>query len=316
VATSLDGEVVASGENKDKKLTAEFAAKADWCYLVASRWKTWTGQEKRDHSRWSSRGPRTPLQHFSWWRDGWQWGNLQGVCATAAVPSATFAMDLTFAGTRNGMRYVVVGWPRDKFPIWLGSYASVHAFDLCDTEAWKSLWLNPIPGTLVWGEKEPYLVTSPDGPEGVWISTWNLSAKQGRAMKTGLSGKPPEKRAVATQFAMPKCSSEDATDPDSAKLAACNESIDKKYGPLFDSANNAKEYAKSVAAFQSAKQRLDSLSDQQDREWNARCKPIEDKIAKRWEAMFNGLVDTVVDRGLTDRLDTPKQWMDERESFY
>jgi hypothetical protein len=314
LAEVLGAEVVTTGESKAKRVDAAFAAKADSCYLVATRWKTYTDQEKMDNSDFASKGGLGALQEWGFWRGG-RWGRMMGVCATADR-AVTWGADLTFAGTQNGVRFVVLSWARDKFPIYLGSYLSLWVRDMCDTEAWKNLWLKPVPGTLVWGEKEPYLLAGNDGVDSVWVTGWNLTGGQPRMQKNGLSGQAPAKRTVATQFNFPKCSTDRATDPEAVKLAQCHAAIDKKYGPQFDKWNETKEYAKTVAEYQTAKQKLDQLSAADEKERAQKCDPIEEKIRKRWEATFNGLVDEFNGKGPADRLDTPAQWASEAESYY
>ncbi|MBM4395095.1 MAG: hypothetical protein FJ087_05340 [Deltaproteobacteria bacterium] len=304
LAGLFGGTVVAAGETEGKALAVSFQAKADHCYWVAGRWKVYTGGEEA-RMDFSTKGNASAIQEWHFWRN-MRWAKNGGVCVTADLP-VTAGGELKFAGTSNALRYAVIAFPRAKFPMWIAADMSISTPDFCDSAAWKALWQNPIPGTLVWGEKEPYVVSSNDGLDSVWLTVRTLTGSESRIQKHGVRGKAPASRAVKTQFAFRRCHSE-STDPEAKKLAACHDGIDKKYGPQYDKWGKEKEYAKTISQYQNAKQKLDQLGEQEEKERTSKCGAIEAKISKRCEETFNALVDEVTGKGPSSALDTPAYW--------
>lgn len=227
----------------------------------------------------------------------------------------SYTADLKFAGSTNGVRYVVVSWTKDKFPLWLAGNINRNYGDPCDSEYWKALWTNGVPGGLVWGEKEPYYVTDTDN--GSWLTVINLTGGEVRIQKDQVSYKAPAKRTIATAFRFPGCARNGpATDPESKKVSACSKAIDDKYGPLFDKYAKEKEYAKTINVYQNAKKKLDELPAQRDKEYDAKCTPIQKKLETRFEATFNALADEFQSKGPSDKLDVPSYWLDVMSSNY
>ncbi len=172
VAKALSGELVASGFNKQKAFSTKFNVKKDYCYLAVMRFGTASGTERLENLTFHGPSANTGVQEFYVSPRSEVWESMRGVCATQAG-AVTVDGDATFAGTKNGIRFAVVAWPRAEVPAYVTQQVNVVAGDLCDTQAWKNLWTNPVPGSLVYVGNEPYLVSSTS--QG-WSDLWTATA--------------------------------------------------------------------------------------------------------------------------------------------
>jgi hypothetical protein len=294
IADKLSGDVTTSGVTDGKKLSVQWTAKKGWCYTAMVRFKTSTGQEKIEHLEIDGKGGNTPLQFYGIWGKQLKWERQDGVCATKDTP-VTLSGDLVFAGTRNGIRYVVVGHPKEKFPLYLATYMNAHWGDSCDTDAWYSLWTDPIPGSIVYGPKgEPFLMTSPDRAGQSWNTLASATMQNSvRIQKKDLVQTPPKTVTFASQYRFPGCPRQEPKHPDSVKLAKCHDGIDHKYQKPWDAA----------VAEKAAQAKLDHLKDLDAADRAKQCDPIEAGISKKWEAMFNRIVDFYADHAYVSPID-------------
>jgi hypothetical protein len=304
IADKLSGDVTTSGVTDGKKLSVQWTAKKGWCYTAMVRFKTSTGQEKIEHLEIDGKGGNTPLQFYGIWGKQLKWERQDGVCATKDTP-VTLSGDLVFAGTRNGIRYVVVGHPKEKFPLYLATYMNAHWGDSCDTDAWYSLWTDPIPGSIVYGPKgEPFLMTSPDRAGQSWNTLASATMQNSvRIQKKDLVQTPPKTVTFASQYRFPGCPRQEPKHPDSVKLAKCHDGIDHKYQKPWDAAVAEKEGARTPGAYKAAQAKLDHLKDLDAADRAKQCDPIEAGISKKWEAMFNRIVDFYADHAYVSPID-------------
>ncbi len=304
IADLLGGEVTSAGMTDGKKLAVQWTAKKGWCYTAMMRFKSSTGQEKIEHLEIDGKGGNSSLQYFGIWPRQLKWERQDGVCATKDTP-VTLSGELVFAGTRNAVRYAVVGHPKEKFPLYLATYMSAHWGDACDTEAWFSLWADPIPGSIVYGPKgEPFLLTSPDRAGQSWNTLASATMQSSvRIQKKDLVQQPPKTVAFSTQFHFPGCPRDRAKHPDSIKLAKCHQSIDQKYQKPWDAAVAEKAGAPTPGAYKAAQAKLDRLKEQDANDRTKQCDPIEAAISKKWEAMFNKIVDFYADHAYVSPID-------------
>jgi hypothetical protein len=296
ISTTLGSEVVTSGASDGKKLSVNFNMKAGHCYTALMRYKTTTGREEINEVAWSARGGNTPLQryYYSRYSDEPDVQRMVGACATKDVP-VTLTADLVFAGTKNALRYVVVGSPKAKFPLHLATYMSVSTADACDTDAWYQLWTDPIPGAVVYAGTEPFIVSSPDRAGDSWVTLLNATRGQPRAQKKELSSTPPKGIKFSTQFKFPGCSKERGEHADSIRFAKCHDQIDAKYKGQWDAAERARDNAITYLARRAAEASLNRINEADANDRQRTCQPIEDQIAKKWEQTFNKIVDFYTD---------------------
>lgn len=313
LAKVLDGQSVKSGASTGKALEIDFAGKQDWCYTIYTQWKGWTGGEKIDNFDVSAKSHGT-LQRYGWWGAPYQ--RVSGVCMLKAAP-VHVGMGLTFAGSKNGVRYAVVGWPREKLPMSQTTYASVSVGDRCDADAWLGMWTNPIPGSVIWVGSEPFLMSSPDRAGQSWNTLRDVSGGDGvRAQKSQLSSKAPAKVAFKTQFNFHSCTRDpkDAEHPDTLAFAKCAQNMDKKYGPQYEALDLKIKNPSSLREWGDSKKALERLKDQESKEWDKTCQSMENGIKKKMEATFNKIVDKYTDKPFSDRLDRAGQLADEDEA--
>ncbi len=316
VAKVLGGESIKSGASTDKSLEVEFAGKQDWCYTAYAEWKSWTGGEKLESMELSSK-THSALQHYSWWAEKMPYQRAMGVCLVKAAP-VRLSASLVFAGSKNGVRYAVVGWPRDKLPMSQVTYAGVHVEDSCDPDLWLSMWTNPVPGSVLWIGNEAFLMSSPDRAGQSWNTLRTAAGGETRAQKNQLSSKAPSKVAFKSQFNFRGCSRDLkwAQTPESQSFAKCAAAMDKKYGPQYDRLDLKIKNPSSLKEWGDSKKALERLKEQEGKEWESTCQKIENGIGKKMEATFNKIVDTYTDKPYSDRLDRASQLADENEADF
>lgn len=304
VAELYEGDLIASGKTSGKKMKVSFKTKKNWCYTMVSRFATHTGGEEINHFSFDAKGGNTPLQEYNSYREmSYDYQRVSGVCTTKPV-SVTATADLKFAGTKNGVRYVVVGWPKDKFPTFQATYMGVYGGDSCDTEAWDQLWTNPVPGSIVYSGNEPFILTSPDRAGQMWVTMMNATRRNSvRAQKQNLSSKPQGAVAFRTQFEFRGCPSlEYAKHKDSIKLGKCHQKIDKKYQKPWDRAQRERENAKTLGALKAAEAKLERLREKDAKDRRKLCAPIEKQIKKKWQKTFDRIVDAYADKAYSDEV--------------
>lgn len=316
VAGALGGELVSGGETKGTEMKVRFKAEAGWCYTMAVRWKIATGGEKINDFAWSAKGGNTPLQRYSLHQQRVPWPWTRGTCVTKAT-TITAAATLEFAGTRNGLRYAIVGWAKPDFPLQQALYSTTWKGDVCNADHWAKLWTDPIPGSIVYHGKEPFLVTSTSRAGQLWLTLMDASGRDNtRARKTEITSKPPGQIAFRTQWSKPGCpGSSWAEGKDSIKLAKCRDGVEAKYIKLYDAAERARDNARTIGAYRAAIARLERLEDQEVTEYRKRCDPVENKIAKQLQATFNAIVDRYMEAPYSDHLDVSTRLVEEEDSF-
>jgi hypothetical protein len=313
----MQGEVVASGQTTGKTLKIDVNATKDWCYSLAMRFASESGGEKIERFDWNASGANSSLQRYETFRGiNSVWQRTQGVCTTAAA-KVTATANLVFAGSRNGVRYVVVGWPKPKFPAFESTYLAVHPQDQCDTVAWSELWTKPIPGSVVFIGAEPHLIQSTDSPGQQWLTLINANGQNDvRAQKETITSTPPKVRAFKTQFAFGDCPDiGGAKHPDSVKLAKCHQNIDKRYQSAIDATTHERDAARTAGAYRAAVAKLERLNDKDGDDRARECGPIRKVIEKKAAKAFGDIVDWHVDNAYDDHLDRAAQLQEENEAF-
>jgi hypothetical protein len=180
------------------------------------------------------------------------------------------------------------------------------------------MWLNPVPGSVLWVGSEPYLMSSPDRAGQSWNSLRTAAGGEIRAQKQQLSSKAPGKVAFKSQFNPPRCSRDlrYAQAPESVAFAKCAANMDKKYDPQFEKLDLKIKNPSSLKEWGDSKKALERLKEQNDKEWNTTCAAIEKGIHKKLEAAFTKIVDTYTDKPFSDRLDRAGQLADENEADF
>lgn len=309
VANVMQGELITKGTSKGKKLKYTVKTKADWCYAEVRRWQRRSGSEKMDLD-WKAGKHYSHMQEFSIWSGRNVWGGLSGICTTKAVQVKRQGK-LTFAGSRNALDYVVVGWPKDKFPMQVASRMTVIKSDPCDPEGWFQSFTRPIPGALAFLGQEPVLWKERDDP---WTSILSASNGERRDKLTKLSSKAPAARGFGRSTWSFRCYSlEGSNDPVAIKYGKCVRAVNKKYAPKIGSASKALDRAKTPGQYRAASKKLDRAKAARGKEMTRKCDPVAGKIRKRMDKAFARIADWHADNTFVSRLDVMQFIRDQAE---
>jgi hypothetical protein len=318
--TTLVGGTAVSGETKGKAYAIPVKAQKERCYVLMSRFRSWTGHEKREDQRGVASGGGAPMQWFTV-AAGHERGleasaKLEGFC-TVRDATVTYKGDLTFTGSTNGLAYVAMEFERAKFPLLFARGLDLPMPDHCDPEAWARMFTHPVPGTLAYENGEPVVIR--------WMST-RQGSHEARVVHAGLhwadgrdprqlSVEPPAKVVFKTQFDWRACPGreEDVMPeaPVSRAIVECGDRISAKYGKAWDEVEAVRRHAANVSTstvkFYSpeAEARAGRLQDAYDQEFAQKCQPMVEKAHKDVEKRFNKLVDELTDAPPRDALKRP-----------
>jgi len=168
LAKQLKGAVTTQGElsGKDKPVSFKFQAEAGKCYTVMSHMKMSGGDDDGANDFYLDGGAKgSKLQRYNLPARRTRGAGLMrrlakaytyGACALEST-EVTVSLTMKYAGTANGLRYVVVEHARDKFPKYLAIDLQPQQNDSCDVENWTNMWTNPLPGAAVYGGTQPFL---------------------------------------------------------------------------------------------------------------------------------------------------------------
>lgn len=304
VAAGHGGSAVTSGEvtGKDKMQVFKFQAKEGHCYTVALRMKIAGGNDDRMSDFYMDGGKEnSSLQryHFDARRTRGSGFNkalaktyTYGACALKATEVAV-SVQMTYAGSTNGLRYVVVETPREKLSQYVALDLEPQKNDSCDVDNWASLWLNPIPGSVLYGKEEPFIPFDIGNSEDMWTTSYAANLAEVRIKREDFTSTPPKTFKFEGKPKFKGCPKElkYAHSADGIKIATCYEKLAKRYDPQFDAARKARDNALGIVAVVAANKRLDALQDQYDGEVERTCGKMEDDIEKKYEAAYSKIVD-------------------------
>lgn len=285
-----------------KQLKVSLKLKRDRCYQIALKWKAPSGTEELRDYAWTASKPQAIQRYFTRFTHSYLPWSF-GMCATADT-SATFTAEFRASGSKPRLQYAVVSWPRDEVPGDALLYASVVPPDKCSSTAWKNLWLDPIPGTVVYRKTEPYLLTGVSHGT-TQVTMHNTTGKEGGGHHTQMTDAPEGAANVRAQFSMPRCSgSKYAASAVSKKAAKCHEAIDAKYDKQFAAAERARDGARTVGALRAAEAKLDRLRSGEGNARRSQCGAVDKKLEADVEKTFNEIVDHFNDNSPegTDRM--------------
>ena len=310
VKAQLGGNIAAKGEAHGKDFKASVKAAANHCYVFVGEIISWGGQEQIIEPKFES---AAQMQEFSigfaneaMLNDKWKGIEAYGACAVSPG-QVSFSGGLKVAGTKNGLRWVVLDFAKNEFPVLLATHLNLRLPDDCDPDLWAAMFLNPVPGTIGYVDAEPVLLTGADPVGG--NRDINLvyagSHKWSNAKKSSVLSAPPKRVSFKHPFEFNKCPGRVDNvwpkAPLSRQIAQCEANIDKKYEGAWAGVDRARDAADRVSTNYvkfynpAAEEKAGRLREAWDRDWDAQCKPLVAKAEKTLEARFNKLVDTVVD---------------------
>ena len=277
-----------------KRATVKIQAKKDHCYVMALKWQAPSGEESVEDAAWSTGKPGV-AQRFQWRYTHPRVLDAQGFCATADS-SATFDAKVSVAGSKPRLDYAVLSWTRDAMPAEISRYIEVHSNDVCSPEVYKSLWLNPIPGSIVYHGSDPVLVhhrmQQQDNGRLDGLSVDFANDENETFKLDELQDAPSGKARVTKPFREPSCAFPPYAESKlSRALAKCHLKLDDKYNRLTESATHTKMNSSSAQARLVAEAKLQRWSEAEDKERATKCDPIERKIMPQVERAFGEIVD-------------------------
>ena len=188
LADRLGGTVTHSGTTRGRRLRVRLKGEKDTCYTLfapaGTRFRRMRAAGAHDYA----------IEDATY--DGLA---AAGLCLMGAAPVRLEAT------TARKAPYVVVAIPRAKMPLFLVTYLALNPGDPCNLAQWKDEWLDPIPGTVVWGGGEPYLVTKVSPPAQKIVGLTTTSGGHVRATKLQLVDDAPPTVKYATPVLFPGC---------------------------------------------------------------------------------------------------------------
>lgn len=293
IKAALGGKLEKQGvlPNKHAKLT--ITVKRGRCYTVAMKWKRPTGTERERDYAWTASKPGS-IQRYGIRHTHSSLPQQHGLCATADT-QATLRVEHAASGSKPRLQYVVMSWEKSELPLDQVIYAQVRWADVCSAQPWQKLWLDPIPGSIVFVDNEPLLVSS-ISVRTAGLILHNASGGQVGGRLAEIRDQPKGPIRFRTQFSMPTCSeakwAETAT---SRRAAKCHEVIDRKYDKLSAAAQRRADAARSVAGIQAAQRKLASLGTAEGKARRSKCGALDRKLNAEVERAFNTIVDHYAD---------------------
>jgi hypothetical protein len=317
--TQFGGAIASKGEAHAKTFKVPVKAQANHCYVFFGKIISWGGQEKIIDLTTETPSTGAPMQEFhigfaneSSLHDKWRGMEVQGACAVQAG-QLFFGGGLQVAGTRNGLRYAVLDFTRGEFPTLLATHLNLELPDSCDADAWATMFTNPVPGTVGYVGGEPVLLTSADpvgGNGDINIVFAGNPYASSNPRKNSVSSTPPQRVTFKHPFEFKRCPERVngvmPRAPLSRQIAECEASIERKYAAAWASVDAARERADRSSTNYvkfynpAAEEQAGRLREAYDRDWDAKCKPIEERAKKTLEAKFNKLVDSLTDKPPAD----------------
>ncbi len=188
MADRLGGTVARQGKTRGRRLRVTLKGEKDTCYTLFAPAGT------------KFRPARAKDAHGYTIDDA----TYDGLAATGTCLMGASSVRLEAATPRKAP-YVVVAIPRAKMPLFLATYLALNPGDPCNLAQWKDEWLHPIPGTVVWGGGEPYLVTKVSPPAQKIVGLTTTSGGHVRATKLQLVDDAPPTVKYATPVLFPGC---------------------------------------------------------------------------------------------------------------
>lgn len=303
----FQGTVSAKGQSKGKALSVPLSVKKNHCVVLVGRFASFTGSEKIDELDTKVSGDPMAAQHFGYWAH--KAGNsderafeLLGFCATKDV-KATVSAKLEFTGTKNGVRYVALDFEKPAFPRQLASRINIEMPDHCDAEAWASMWLAPVPGSLGYVRGEPAIVSNGYAHYAGSPAAYSSGIDMDDVLRA-----PPKAIKFTHQLEWKRCNVDNGESAVSRALKACSDRIDKRYESQWKSVERVREVADNMSTSTwkyyspAAEEKASRLKILADKDWDRECQPIEDKAEKAFAKRFEKLVDQLTDARPVDVL--------------
>jgi len=299
MAKMLGGDPIASGTLREPKLARPFQAKSGWCYAALLHSVRAGGASPGTFAFQSRAKGESGLQPFRVWRDP-RAGVVYGACATLAEP-AGFGGTLG-ADAKNGARWVLLGWPRAKFPRDLARNLSVTPPNPCDAKAWMQQWTEPVPGSIVFAGGEPRLVVEDVPEQQVVVRT--LAFERIALTRRVVTGRPANGPTLPTLTPpLPSCFPGAPRSADNLALAKCRRNLAAKHTKTAGA--DAVQLDEDLATFSPHSLELASYATDEWKTDDAKqCGPAERRVQTAWEKAVKKIGEALV-KQTSDPIDRP-----------
>ncbi len=303
--------VVSNGMTKGNSIKIPVKVKPGHCSAIIAAWKNYGGKERMETPIFT--GDLQKMQMFKIAASGWKRmeQNFYGACSPKGG-KFTMTSNLEFSGKKNGLTYTIVEWSKDAYPIEVALRTRVNVLDRCDSVVWESLWMNPIPGTLLWNEQEPLLLNDGWAARMTEIKTHDLATKKKNVKVKVASAQAPASRSVSASLVDLQCPSRNPTSKETASFNKCHNKIEGKYAAFRAKWMQKRDQAKRGRAWLRAKSEITKSYERERKEFARSCGKKLAKIEKKVKSVFDKLVDHFQANGVNSKLDVPARMKLER----
>jgi len=230
--------------------------------------------------------------------------NFYGACSPQG---GKFIMNsgLEFSGTKNGLTYTIVEWSKEDYPIEMALHTRANVLDPCDSVVWESAWMDPIPGTLVWNDEEPFLLNDGWDARMSIVKTRNLANKKKGIRIKKISAQAPASRAISASLVDLQCPTRNPTSKETIAFNKCHNKIEGKYAVFRAKWMQKRDTAKRGRAWLRAKSEITKSYERERKEFARSCGKKLAKIETKLKAVIDKLVDHFSDNGVNSKLDVP-----------
>lgn len=297
IAAVVGGSIAAQGPARGKALDLRVEAQMGMCYLLVAQFEGYTGSERLDGFTWEMNGRGSALQTFTVHRPPTFKGLApRGFCTTHR---ANVTGRAALAGLDKTLRYVLLEIDRAAFPRAFAGRLEIDAVDHCDARAWRELWTDPVPGSLLYREGEPIVVKKVDDDGTVHFWTVGQPTPQQMAFAS-LTRDVPDAITFHSGLAPAACPTGDgARAPVSRRLVGCGMKVDRKYAGKERKIRILRAAGKTTEADEMAAR----LAQKQARDRETRCGRIAGKAAKAFQKAHGELTSQLTNARYQDPID-------------
>ena len=125
------------------------------------------------------------------------------------------------------------------------------------------------------------------------MTAWSPTFGEVRLQRNDVVSTPPKQFKFDDKPKFRKCprDMQYAHSAEGIKVAQCYTALDKRYDPLFNAAQKAKDQAGTLLGQINAQKRIEALNSQYDEEQDRTCSKMEADVNKKFDEAYNKIVD-------------------------
>lgn len=301
LAKRYGAQFVKSGSAKGSSLSLSVPAKADHCYVVLTRWVSPARANRGLQEKWSASAGRSALQQMTF--SSGDPGPKMGACALSTGQLKLEAKIL--GGPREALEYVVLDWPRANVdPAVLGGMAVVVG-DRLNTSGFKSLWLRPVPGSLVYWNAEPHLLVNVDERAG-FVDLMDIAGHVHTRIQVNQLRHQVDRTAFSAQWSEPPIlPAAYAQSPASLRLSACVDKVLGRTEAVRDRLSAQSSFSESAWMRDQANQKHAQIAARDEKRLEAECGAIKAPLMRESKRVYSSLLDAFENKPAVDPVNRP-----------